>query len=101
MAQDDILIALDSEQRVMAIMLHLLATFDTINHEMLVLRLQTRFGIQGIVIPWFQSYLMDHYQVLNVSGEAYESVLLIYVALLQRSVLGPLEFTAYMSPSMA
>ena len=45
--KNDILMALDSGKGVILLLLDLSAGVDTIDHEILVSRLQTRFGIQG------------------------------------------------------
>ena len=95
--QNDILMSQDSGKGIILVLLNLSAAFDTIDHLILVSRLQTRFGMQDPALQWFASYLVDCYQVIHVSGEASDPVCLIY-GISQGSVLGPLEFIAYMFP---
>jgi len=33
------------------------AAFDTLDHDTLLRRLQTSYGLDGVVIKWFASYL--------------------------------------------
>ena len=92
--QNDIIMALDSRNRVSLVLFSLSAALDTIDHEILVSRLQTRFGIQGPTLQWFWSYLVDHYQVTHVTGEISDPLCLIY-GVPQGSVLGTLQCITY------
>ena len=38
------------------------AAFDTVDHDILIERLQTSFGIDGCALKWFQSYLLGRTQ---------------------------------------
>jgi len=38
-------------------MLDLTAAFDTVDHELLLLRLERQFALRGAVLQWFRSYL--------------------------------------------
>jgi len=53
----NILLALDSGNLAMLSFLDLSAAFDTVDHDTLLRRLQTFYGLDGIVIKWFISYL--------------------------------------------
>ena len=54
---NDILRALDTQQGVFLVLLDLSAAFDTIDHQSLLNRLNQRFGISGIALDWFASYI--------------------------------------------
>ena len=52
-----IFLALDYGKGVILVLLNQSETFNTIDHDILVWRLQTRIGIEGPALCWFQSYL--------------------------------------------
>ena len=58
----DILKAMDKQEITCLILLDLSAVFDTIDHEILLRRLEKRFSIKGTVNKWIESYLTNHYQ---------------------------------------
>jgi len=53
----DILLALDRDDRDLAalILLDLTAAFDTVDHDILLQRLQGSFGIKDVTLQWYQS----------------------------------------------
>ena len=53
----DILLALDSCNLALLSLLDLSAAFDTVDHDTLLRRLQTSYGLDGVVIKWYASYL--------------------------------------------
>ena len=55
--QNDILKAIDNNRSVILLLLDLSAAFDTVDHSILLSRLQNRFGIRNIALKWFHSYL--------------------------------------------
>ncbi len=79
------------------VLLDLSAAFDTIDHNILLNRLENSVGIIGSALAWFKSYLSDHHQFVAVNEEvSYRSQVRYGVS--QGSVLGPLLFTLYMLP---
>ncbi len=78
-------------------LLDLSAAFDTIDHNILMNRLENYVGISGSVLAWFKSYLSDRNQFIALNEEvSYQSRMQYGVP--QGSVLGPLLFTLYMLP---
>ena len=73
------------------------AAFDTIDHKILISRLENRFGVAGIPLSWFQSYLQSRTQYVKVNGKASASTPL-QQGVPQGSVLGPLLFSLYAAP---
>ena len=59
---NDILSAIDNKQEVVLVMLDLSASFDTIDHELLLQRLQHRYGICGTALNWFRLHLSNRTQ---------------------------------------
>ena len=53
----DILSSLDAGKCTVPLSLDLSAAFDTINHNVLLNRLQYMYGITGTAFKWFQSYI--------------------------------------------
>jgi hypothetical protein len=80
--------------------LDLSAAFDTIDHSILVSRLQTTIGVENPALQWFHSYLEDRFQSVHIQGESSDPVQLIY-GVPQGSVMGPFDFIVYTSPSYA
>lgn len=53
----DILMNMNSQQTVLVVLLDLNAAFDTVDHTILLRRLQFSFGITGTPLEWFTWYL--------------------------------------------
>ena len=54
---NDILRSMDQRRITVLVLLDLSAAFDTVDHQILLHRLQSRFGVTGVVLDWFTSYL--------------------------------------------
>ena len=94
---DDILLALDNNCIVVLVLLDLSAAFDTIDHAILLKRLEDYFGIKDKALAWFKSYLCNRHQSIVIKGNSSEQHVLQY-GVPQGSVLGPLLFTCYTTP---
>ena len=67
--------------------------FDSVDHIVLLRRLQSSYGIRSTVLDWFTSYLEQRVQYVRFRGRSpTPSTLLCGVP--QGSVLGPILFTA-------
>ena len=78
-------------------LLDLSAAFDTVDHCLLLRRLQTSFGISGAPLDWFTSYLMARRQRVSISGAALPDSLSLDWGVPQGSCLGPLLYIIYSS----
>lgn len=94
---NDIVHAMDSNKAVLFVALDLSAAFDTLDHPILLKRLEVRFGVSGSALEWFKSYLTGRSQEVTVKDAVSDMVPLRF-GVPQGSVLGPLLFTAYNSP---
>ena len=79
----------------MAIFCDLRKAFDTVDHVILISKLQ-RMGVRGVELQWFKNYLADRKQIVHVNGS--NSLLLnISLGVPQGSILGPLLFLIYIN----
>ncbi len=65
---NDQLLAADSGFLSILILLDLSAVFDTVDHSLLLSRLESVFGIKETALNWFKSYLSDHRQFVSMGG---------------------------------
>ena len=95
--ENDILLNMDKGRVTALTLLDLSAAFDTIDHCTLVRRLSSWYGISGIALEWFQSYLHDRSQQVKIQDNISDSVSISF-GVPQGSVLGPILFTLYTTP---
>ena len=95
--QSDIFNAIDEQESVLLLLLDLSAAFDTVDHVILLNRLNTRYGIKGNALHWFASYLKERRQFIQVENTRSSSVELQW-GVPQGSVLGPILYTSYTAP---
>ena len=81
----------------MLVLLDLSAAFDTIDHAVLLQRLQLRYGITGIALKWFSSYLKDRSQTVSIDDCESKPHKIIW-GVPQGSVCGAPLFTLYTAP---
>ncbi len=94
---NDLLLSSDRGCISLLVLLDLSAAFDTIDHNILLNRLENHVGIRGSALAWFKSYLSDRHQFVAVNEEvSYRSQ--VQYGVPQGSVLGTLLFTLYMLP---
>ena len=90
----DILLDIDSGDLSALILLHLSAAFDTVDHEILLRRLDTSFLVSGTALHWFESYLSNRRQHVRVGSTSSLSTRMV-CGVPQGSVLGAILFLIY------
>ena len=94
---NDILMRADNGEHSVLVLLDLTATFDTIDHSIVVKRLKKWVGISGSALNWFSSYLSNR-KCQVVIDNFMSTTAPILCEVLQGSILGPILFSLYMLP---
>ena len=79
------------------VVLDLSSSFDTVDHTILLNRLQSHFGICDSSLSWFESYLSGRTQFVSIKGSDSSNIPGQH-GVSQGSCLGPLLFNIYCSP---
>ena len=53
---NDLLFIVDSRNNALLILLDLTAVFDTVDHDILIVRLEHWAGVKGTALQWFRSF---------------------------------------------
>ena len=78
------------------ITIDLLATFDMVDHDILISVLQTKLGVKNKALDWYKSYLKDRKCKVNV-GKEYSTPRELVFSVPQGSCGGPVLYLAYSS----
>ena len=86
---------MDAKKIPFSIFLDLSKTFDTLDHNVLLSKLDYH-GIKDTALDWFKSYLTNRTQYVDCNGIS-SSIRQIETGVPQGSILGPLLFIIYMN----
>ena len=87
--------AIDNKLRVGGVFLDIAKAFDCVNHDYLLRKLEY-YGFRGATLMWFESYLKDRMQFVNIKGHRSSSYK-TNCGVPQGSILGPLLFLCYVN----
>ena len=88
---NDLILAMDRGEVTSLILLDLSAAFDTVDHSILLTRLQNWFGLDGLSLNWFTSYLSSRSQAVSIN-DSISAFSTLSCGVPQGSVLGPTPF---------
>ena len=98
----DVIRALENQEVACLILLDLSTAFDTIDHNTLLRRLETRFAVTDTALNWLRSYLTNRTQDVTVGNPLLKDSRSVFVLLKsgvpQGSILCPVLFTMYTAP---
>ena len=95
--QNDILSILDQGGAAIPVLLDLSAAFDTIDHSILLSRIESVLAVKGSALQWFKSYLLCRKQRITINDDFSENQEILW-SVPQGSVLGTLLFLIYIIP---
>ena len=90
---DALLKNLDQKDITCAIFLDLAKAFDSVDHRILLRKLE-KYGVRGIPLEFFKSYLSNRWQYVKLNGKC-SDLERIDIGIPQGSILGPLLFLLY------
>ncbi len=94
-AKSVILNSISKKEVALLLLIDFSKAFDLVDHSILLKKLE-HYGIRGITLQWFRSYLNNREQYVTINGVNSASKNMMY-GVPQGSILGPLLFIIYIN----
>ena len=91
---NDVLVGFEKNSGTILILLDLSAAFDTVDIDKLLTILDTEYGVRGIALRWFRSFLVGRKQRVRIENTLSDYTDVMF-GVPQGSVLGPVLFNIY------
>ena len=91
---DSLALSLNDNIRTDVIYFDFAKAFDSVNHDLILLKLKNKFGIDGRLLKFVTDYLRDRQQQVLISGK-FSSMRNAQSGVPQGSILGPLLFIMF------
>ena len=93
---NDILCNMEQQRVTALVCVDLSAAFDTVDHDVLLQVLRNKFGVSGVALTWFESYLRPRSTTVIIEDHQ-SSPVDVRCSVPQGSICGPVLYTIYAS----